>query len=108
MVAWQSRIAVATQPVLEAVTDNDQRAAAASDRFGMWQWLRLNRMIVLGHGFERAQEIPAQGRDLPSFGIAQHMTAAEDIDDGNPPGQTLDARVPVGAAGGEDGDVSFE
>ena len=68
----------------------------------------FSRSVILGHGFERAQEFPAQRRDLPSFVITPHVTVAKNIDERDAARETLDARVPVRTAGCEDSDVSFE
>jgi hypothetical protein len=104
----QGRLAMTALSVLEPMADNDQRAAIVAGRFGMRQRLRFKRLIILTHGFERAQKIPARRRDLPSFVIAQHVPATEEIDDGDASREALEARGPIRAAGGENGDVSFE
>ena len=54
-------MANAVRPVLESVTDDDEHPFAALGRFGAAQsgQFDLSRQIILGHGFERAQEIPA-------------------------------------------------
>jgi hypothetical protein len=95
LVPLRGRFAMTAQPVFEPMADNDQRAAIVAGRFGMRQRLRFKRLIVLTHGFERAQKIPTRRRDLPSFVIAHHVPAAEDIDDGDSRRETLEARGPV-------------
>jgi hypothetical protein len=105
LVALRGRLAMTAQSVLEPMADNDQRAVIVAGRFGMRQRLRFRRLIILTHGFERAQKIPTRRCDLPSFVIAQHVPAAEDIDDGDSSRQTLQARGPIRAAGGENGDI---
>src|SRR6478735_2997437 len=106
----RSGIAFAGGPVLEPVADHDQRAFTPSGRLGFARRRRFdfNWPVVLGHGFERAQEFPTRRRDLPPLVIAQHVTVAKDIDDRDAARETLDARVPVRTAGCEDSDVSFE
>jgi hypothetical protein len=53
----------AALPVLEAVTDDDQRTSAVAGHLVVWQRFHLNRpiarQVVLGDGFECAQEFPA-------------------------------------------------
>ena len=104
------RIAIPAGPALEAVADHDQRAFAALGRVSIACRMRFNfsRPVILGHGFERAQEFPAQRRDLPSFVITQHVTVAKNIDERDAARETLDARVPVQTTGREDSDVSFK
>ena len=106
----RSGIAFAGGPVLEPVADHDQRAFTPSGRLGFARRRRFdfNWPVVLGHGFERAQEFPTRRRDLPPLVIAQHMARAKDIDGRHAARETLDACVPVRTAGCEDGDVSFE
>jgi hypothetical protein len=45
---------------------------------------------------------------LPAVAIAKHMAAGENIDGLNPSGKTPHPRVPLGTAGGENGNVSLE
>jgi hypothetical protein len=78
-------------PVLESVTDNDERAARALGRSRVVQWnlLGYGRKVILGHGFERAQKISAGRCDFPALAIAKHTAAAEDIDCWRPSGEAL-------------------
>ena len=70
--------------------------------------LGFNQPVILRHRLERTQEIPPLGRDLPAVVTPKHMAAGENIDGLNPPRETPHPRVPLGTAGGEDGNVSLE
>jgi nitroreductase len=92
------------------MTDNNERTGWS---FGGFRYRRcglfdFSGLIILGHRFKPAQEIPPLGRNLPSLGIAKHKTAAENIDGWNPAGETLEACAPVSTACGEDNDVASE
>jgi hypothetical protein len=92
------------------MADDDERARRAFGSLGgrKSRLLDFNGPVVLGHGFERAQELPALSRDFPAFVIAKHVAAAENIDRRNPACQSLEAGIPVVATGGEDNDVVSE
>jgi hypothetical protein len=88
---WRGRTTSPVNPVLEAMTDNDKRAARPLGRYALIRW-RLSgfgRTVVLGHGFERAQKISAGRRDFPALIIAKQITAAEDINGWRPSGKAL-------------------
>ena len=92
------------------MTDDDERRARAFSIFGVIRF-RLpgfGQPVVLCHRLERTQEIPTRGGDLPAVAVAQHMAAGENIDGLNPSGKAPHPRVPLGAAGGENGNVSLE
>ena len=92
------------------MTDDNEFTGRTFGSFGDqgYRQLDFSRLIVLGHGFERAQKIPPLGGDFPAIVIAKHVGAAENIDGWNPACETLEACAPVAAAGGEDDEVPFE
>ena len=96
--------------VLEPVTDDDQFYAWALVAFAVLPVARsgLSQPVILRHRFERAQEIPPLGGDLPTVAIPKHVAAGENIDGLNPPGETPHPRAPLGAARGENGNVPLE
>jgi len=102
---WRG-IAIPADPVLEPVTDDDERALATL--LLRWRQVCFGRLVILAHGFERGEKVATGGCDLPSLVVPQHMTVAEDIERRDASGQPLDARVPVRAARGENDDVTFE
>jgi len=97
-------------PGLEAMTDDDQRRTRALGVLAVFRFARsgFSQPVVLRHRLERTQKIPPFGRDLPAVAIAKHMAAGENIDGLNPSGETPHPRAPLGAAGGENGNVPLE
>jgi len=95
---------------LEAMTDDDQFCAWALVAFAVLPVARsgLSQPVILRHRLEGTQEISPLGGDLPTVAVAQHMAAGENIDGLNPSGKAPHPRVPLGAAGGENGNVSLE
>jgi len=95
---------------LEAMTDDDQFCAWALGALTAFRVARsgLSQPVILRHRLERMQEIPPVGGDLPTVAIPKHMAAGENIDSLNPSGETSHPRVPLGAARGENGNVSLE
>jgi len=97
-------------PGLEAMTDDDQRRPWAFGALAAFRFARsgFSQPVVLRHRLERMQEIPPLGSDLPAVATPKHMAAGENIDCSNPRRETPHPRVPLGTAGGENGDVSLE
>jgi hypothetical protein len=95
---------------LEAMTDDNQLGAWALGALAAFRNARsgLSRPVILRHRLERMQEIPPLGGDLPTVAIPKHVAAGENIDCLNPSGETPHPRVPLGAARGENGNVSLE
>ena len=82
----RGRTMAPVNPVLEAMTDDDKRAARVFGRHAAIQ-RRLHgfgRTVILGHRFERAQKISSGRGDLPALIIAEDIATAKDIDGWSP------------------------
>jgi len=67
------------------MTNHNEFTGQPSGNFGRFRQFDVRRPVILGHRFERAQEILPLGGDLPSLVIAKHIATAENIDGRNPP-----------------------
>jgi hypothetical protein len=94
----------------EAMTDDDQLCAWALVAFAVLPVARsgLSQPVILRHRLEGTQEISPLGGDLPTVAVPKHVAAGENIDGLNPRRETPHPRAPLGAAGGENGNVPLE
>jgi hypothetical protein len=92
------------------MTDDDQFCARALGTLAVSRCgsFEPEGPVILRYSFERAQKVSPLGGDLPPVAIAKHMAAGENIDGPNPSGETPHPRAPLGAAGGENGNVPLE
>ena len=92
------------------MADDDQRRARACRIFCVIRFRPsgFSRPVILRHRFKRFQESPPIGGDLPTVAVPKHVAAGENIDGLNPRRETPHPRAPLGAAGGENGNVSLE
>ena len=95
---------------LEAVSDDDEVGTRAPGGFKLARRMArgFNRLVVLRHRLQCAKKCATLIGDLPTIAVAQHVAAGENIDRRNASGETPHPRVPFGAAGGENGNVSLE
>ena len=91
------------------MTDDDPRRTRAFGTLAVFRFARSGfSQPVSCVTASSARRNPPFGRDLPAVAIAKHMAAGENIDGLNPSGETPHPRAPLGAAGGENGNVPLE